>query len=506
MKILKPIFKFIMNRLFIVAVLLAAQIAILFYAFYQISNLGYLVILVYEIIAFIIAWMILNRDFSPEYKISWIILVLLFPLAGSAFYLIFGRVQIPKKLIKRMDKIIQNNSKHLTEDMGIPLENKNHNKLSNYVKNTSGKQVLNNSKATYLSPGEVFFDDLLKYLKRAKKFIFLEFYIIEPGKMWDPILKLLEQKVIEGVEVRIIYDDFGCMRKVPFKFKKNITKKGIKIVNFNPFIPRLSSFLNYRDHRKVIVIDGVVGYTGGINLADEYINKLDDYGHWKDSVIKIEGDGVYPLTSLFLHMWDFSTGELDDYLFYKINVDESFDDIIQIFGDSPFDGHTITRNVYIDVINNAKKYVHITTPYLIIDNVILEALRMAAASGVDVKIITPHMPDKKLIFYLTQSYYKPLIRAGVKIYEYTPGFMHSKMVCSDNNIAIIGTVNLDYRSFFLHFELSTILYKSNSINAISEDISEIISLSKLITLSEIEKRSVFKKIIAFFLKIFAPMM
>ncbi|HHU56004.1 MAG TPA: cardiolipin synthase, partial [Acholeplasmataceae bacterium] len=449
---------------------------------------------------------ILNRDFSPEYKIPWIIFVLLMPLAGTCFYLIYGTKRIPKRFTKRMSKIINNRAQKILYHKDCSLKDPNHYKLARFVKNTSGNAIFRNTKVTYLSPGEMFYKELIKALREAKKFIFLEFYIIEEGKMWNSILKIIEEKVEEGIDVRLIYDDFGCMRKIPYNFKKKLTKKNIKTVNFNPFIPRLSTFLNYRDHRKIVVIDGNIGFTGGANIADEYINVKKLYGHWQDSAVMLEGDAVFSLTSLFLELWDFSTGEntdMKDYL--PTNIVDS-DGFIQVFGDSPFDNSPITANVYINIINNAKKYVYITTPYLIIDNEIFTALKNCAQSGIDVRIITPEIPDKKLVFSLTQSYYKKLIENGIKIYQYTPGFMHSKSILSDDHIAMIGSVNLDFRSLYLHFEVSCLLYQNEAIKDIKRDFENFFNVSRLITLKDIKKISIFQKVFAFFLKAFAPLL
>jgi len=504
-KFLKYVLKFFTNRFFIVSLLLLFQIAIVIYALYKITTFGYTMIAGLEILGIVIVLFILNRDFHPEYKIPWIIFVLLMPLAGFCFYLIYGRAHPPKRFANKMSKVISNKI-HQQVMENIELRDLNHQRLATYIKNTSGNALFKNTKVSYLTPGEEFYQELKESLQSATKFIFLEYYIIQEGKMWNTILNILEEKVKQGVDVRLIYDDFGCMRRVPFNFRKKIKSLGIQVVNFNPFIPRLSTFLNYRDHRKIAVIDGNIGFTGGANLADEYINLVKKYGHWKDSALKIEGEAVLTLTSLFLELWDFSTktnSQLENYL---PNVKVESDGYVQIFGDSPFDGHTITENVYINIIGNAKKYVYITTPYLIIDNEMYTTLKTCAYSGVDVRIITPNIPDKKSVFFLTKSYYRKLIEAGVKVYQYLPGFIHSKGIISDQDIAVVGSVNLDFRSLYLHFEVSCVLYQNECLKDIKRDFEKIFELSKEMTLEDVKKIPITQKAIAFFMKAFAPLL
>ena len=506
-KLLKNIFKFLSSRFFIILMLILIQIAILFFAFYEIGNQGINIVFAFQILSIIVTLFILNRDVNPAYKVTWIVFVLLVPFAGSVFYIMFSNSRLPKRHQQRMNSIINKNAEILQSELNCvsAFKNPNYEKIVNYVRNTSGKNAYENTSVKYYPVGEAFFEDLLIELKKAKRFIFMEYYIVSEGYMWDNVFAILQEKVKEGVDVRLMYDDFGCLKHLPYYFKKKIKQTGIKVVNFNPFRPKLSSFHNYRDHRKITVIDGNVGFTGGINLSDEYINKVVKYGHWKDTAVMIKGEAVGSLTSLFLENWEFMTGISEDYHNFAPTIKEQSDGIIQVFGDSPFDRHLVAENTYINVINNAKKYVYITTPYLIIDNELLTALRTSAVAGVDVRILTPHIPDKKIIFYLTQSYYRDLVKAGVKIYEYLPGFLHAKSIISDDEIALVGTVNLDYRSMYLHMELSCMMIESSVIKDISKDFNKTLALSKQITYADIKKFSIFKKIIAWLLKIFSPL-
>ena len=507
-KILKSIFKFLSSRFFIIAFLILVQTVILFVAFYEIGRSGINVFIAFSILSYIVTLFILNRDVNPAYKITWIVFVLTVPFAGSIFYIMFSRSRLPKKHLKIMNNIISKNAEILNNEVCSVSEfaDTNFQRISNYVRNTSGKPAYENTSIKYFPVGEEFYKDLLNELEQAEKYIFMEYYIIDLGKMWDSVYAILKKKAKAGLDVRLMYDDFGCLNRVPYNFKKQVQKAGIKVVNFNPFRPKLSSFHNYRDHRKITVIDGNVGFTGGINIADEYINKVVKYGHWKDTAVMLKGEGVWSLTTLFLENWEFSTGISEDYHLFAPTLQKQSDGIIQVFGDSPFDRHLIAENTYINIINNANKYVYITTPYLIIDNELLTALRIAAVSGIDVRIITPHIPDKKIIFYLSQSYYRDLVKAGVKIYEYLPGFIHSKSIISDDEIALVGTVNLDYRSMYLHMELSCMIYKSSVITNIANDFNQTFALSKQITFQDIKNFSFFKKLIAFILKVLSPLM
>lgn len=507
-KFFKKMFKFFMGRLFIISILILLQLTMVIYAFYTLRNYGIVFLLLNEILSLLVALSIINRDFNPAYKISWILAVFLIPIAGTGLYILFGRARISKKTLKKLYTIINKSMNEIDDDDVLlnQITNPNIVKLSNYIKNTTGRQMYKGTKTTFLSPGEIWFNVMLDKLKKAKKFIFMEYFIIREGRLWDATLEVLAQKVKEGVDVRLMYDDFGSINKVPYNFKKKVKGYGIKVVNFNPFRPKLSLFLNYRDHRKITIIDGNIGFTGGANLGDEYINLDAKFGHWKDSAIMLEGEAVWSLTLLFLQSWEFSTKVIENYDKYKPTLICEDDGFIQVFGDSPISSHLTTENTYINIINNAKTYVYITTPYLIIDNEFLSALKTCAISGVDVKIIVPHIPDKKIIFYVTQSYYRELILSGVKIYEYLPGFLHSKMIVSDDEVGMIGSANLDYRSLYLHFESSCVLYKTSSILDLAKDTNNIVSLSKQVTYEETKRRSLIKKAIAFILRALSPMM
>ena len=335
----------------------------------------------------------------------------------------------------------------------------------------------------------------------------MEYFIISEGEMWDEILKILKKKVEEGVDVRIIYDDLGCARRLPNKYHEKLKAFGIKVQVFNQVFPILSSVLNNRDHRKITVIDGKAAFTGGLNLADEYINKVVRFGYWKDSVLLIKGEAVWSFTIMFLQVWSFYCGENIDYDKYKFDSLETLDNgYVQVYGDSPYDGELIGESVYMNILNNAKNYVYIYTPYLVIDNELLTSLILAAKSGIDVRIVTPHIEDKWYVHIITKSYYRQLIEAGVKVYEYTPGFIHSKVFLCDDEIATVGTINMDYRSLYFHFECGAYLYKTECIKEIKKDFKETFKVSKSITIEDTRKIKWSNRFLRAIIRLIAPLL
>lgn len=328
--------------------------------------------------------------------------------------------------------------------------------------------------------------------------------------MWNSILEILEEKVKQGVEVRLIYDDMGCMFTLPYQYDKKLREKGINACVFNPFAPVLNSGFNNRDHRKICVIDGYIGFNGGINLADEYINEYEKYGHWKDTAVILEGDAVWNLTVMFLSVWNYIHGTTEDYEKYRPNVYQkekfSADGYIQPYMDSPLDDETVGENVYFNLINNAKDYVYITTPYLIIDNEMMTALSTAAKSGIDVRIITPYVPDKWYVHAVTRAHYEALTENGVKIYEYTPGFIHAKTFVVDDSYSVVGTINLDYRSLYLHFECGTWMYQTDCVMQMKEDFLKTLEVCQPVTLEDCRRVKWYRKIGRSILRIFAPLM
>lgn len=511
---MRKIFEFLLSRLVIFGFLLFFQVIILLFIVWQLAEAFIYIYIPLLIISGLVVIYIISRRDNPSYKLAWTIPVLIFPIFGGLIYLIFGGKKINLKFRKKIARAYNEAIKVSVQDPEIIKELEKENKhAANQAKYTSKyalSPVYKNTTTEYLSPGEKFFERLLEELEKAEKYIFMEYFIIHEGKMWDDILEVLERKVKEGVDVRMLYDDVGCLRILPYRYDEVLRKKGIKCHVFNRFVPFLSVILNNRDHRKITVIDGHTGFTGGINLADEYINEIVRFGHWKDSSIMLKGEAVWNLTVMFLQMWSYESKTKVDYEKFKPQTknNECFidDGYVQPYGDSPLDEEIVGENIYLGIITKAKDYVYINTPYLIIDNELITALTLAAKSGVDVRIVTPHIEDKWYAHMLTRSYYPQLIESGVKIYEYTPGFIHSKTVVSDDEVATVGSINFDYRSLYLHFECGVWLYKTKSVLQIKEDYLETLKICTPITLEMAKDVSWLRKIATAVFRVFAPLM
>lgn len=511
---MRKIFDFLFSRLAIVGFLIFFQLVVLLFGIWKLTESFVYLYVFFFIISVLVVIYIVSRTDNPSYKLAWTIPVLLFPIFGGLFYLIFGGKKMNNKFKRKVERVYNESKDALIQDDGIINELENIDKsVANQAKYTSKyamSPIYKNTTTEYLSPGEEFFDCLIKELKKAKRYIFMEYFIVHEGKMWNAILDILEEKAKEGVDVRMIYDDMGCLTTLPYKYNEQIEKRGIKCQVFNPFVPFLSIVLNNRDHRKITVIDGHTGFTGGTNLADEYINEIVRFGHWKDASIMIKGEAVWNLTVMFLQVWSFNTGEKINYSDFKVldehKLDIESDGYVQPYADSPLDDEIVGENVYLNIINKAKDYVYISTPYLIIDNELVTALTLAAKSGVDVRIITPHIEDKWYAHIVTRAYYPQLIKAGVKIYEYTPGFIHSKTVVSDDVVGTVGTINFDYRSLYLHFECGVWLYKTKSVMQIKDDYIKMIDVCTRITLEDCRHIKLYDRILTAILRVFAPLM
>lgn len=511
---MRKIFEFLLSRLVIVGFLLFVQVIILLFIIWQLAEAFVYIYIPLLIISGLVVVYIVSRRDNPSYKLAWTIPVLIFPIFGGLIYLIFGGKKINLKFRRKIALAYNEAIKVSVQDPEVIKELENDNKhaanQATYTSKYALSPVYKNTTTEYLSPGEKFFERLLEELEKAEKYIFMEYFIIHEGKMWDAILEVLERKVKDGVDVRMLYDDMGCLRTLPYRYDEILRKKGIRCHVFNRFVPFLSVILNNRDHRKITVIDGHTGFTGGINLADEYINEIVKYGHWKDSSIMLKGEAVWNLTVMFLQMWSYESKTKVDYEEFKPqpNGEECFinDGYVQPYGDSPLDEEIVGENIYLSIINKARNYVYINTPYLIIDNELVTALTLSAKSGVDVRIVTPHIEDKWYAHMLTRSYYPRLIESGVKIYEYTPGFIHSKTVVSDDEVATVGSINFDYRSLYLHFECGVWLYKTKSVFQIKEDYLETLKICTPITLEMAKEVSIVKKMITAVFRVFAPLM
>ncbi len=512
---MRKLCRVVFSRYFLSALIILTELVLLFYLLsftYGYSHFFITALVLLEIGCFL---SLITRNTSPEFKVSWL-LVMAVPLFGSVLYLLFYSRKVSKKEAKLMMKIAENidtvchdreNNPALAELSADPSA---YGKARAILCDDLETSVYKNTESTFFAGGEEMYESMLHDIEAADRFIFLEYFIIEEGIMWDSIHEILKRKVLEGVEVRVLYDDIGCMKTLPAKYAKRLNAEGIKCLRFFPVNPRITSSHNNRDHRKILIVDGKIGYTGGINIADEYINKVKRFGHWKDGGIRLCGDAVTGLMKLYLSMWDFSLGRASDISKYfekdgALNIEKAGYYIPFGSGPSPIYLRPAGKNVLLNIINQAERYVYITTPYLIIDYDLTESLRNAALRGVDIRIITPAKADKKLIKIMTKSSYSYLMEAGVKVYEYTPGFIHEKTVVSDNLYAVVGTINLDYRSLTHHFENAVWMYKCDTVPYIKEKFLETVSVSAEVDIKDARLNPV-ERFFRNLLIVFAPLL
>lgn len=454
---------------------------------------------------------IIASDDNPDYKVPWLLFVMILPVAGFMLYFIFYSRVLKKKYVKRLKDIKENTYRKDDSKLfdNMICENPLAASQAKMLCDIADTHLFTNTKQTYFPLGEDMHIKLLEDLDKAEKFIYMEYFIIEEGKFWNSILEILKKKAADGVEVKVIYDDIGCMMTLSGNYHKVLAKYGIEATAFSRLRGNADSEFNNRSHRKITVIDGKIGYTGGINLADEYINEIVKHGHWKDTAIRLEGEAVWELTKLFLVDFGINVKKIpaiSSELFPRqSNISE--DGYVIPFGDgpNPLYKRRVGKSVIQNMLNTATKYVYMTTPYLIIDNDLCLSIENAALRGVDVKIIVPHIPDKKLVFGMTQSFYPRLMAAGVHIYEYEPGFIHAKSYVSDDKYAMIGTINLDYRSLVHHFENGVWLYNCKSIQSVKSDVERTLNKSIYVT-RDMLKMNILRRFIRAVVRIFAPML
>ena len=512
----KKILQLLFNRIFYVAVALMLQLTWLLITAWRLAAYSKYISHVISMISILVVLWIVNKKINPSYKLGWTILILCLPVLGVMLYILFGKSRIAQAIQNKYAQVQEESLPYMKQDPDVArsLEESSQSAAvqSRYIHQYSSFPVHTNTTAEYFQVGDDMFPVLVQELKQAKKYIFIEYFIINDGVMWRTIRHILEEKAAEGVDVRLIYDGFGCLTTLPHKYYEELRAKGIKCQVFNPFRPLLNIIQNNRDHRKLCIIDGWVGFTGGINLADEYINQKERFGHWKDTAVMLKGEAVWNMTAMFLHMWAV-VGRSDESIDYEAYFphkyhEEEFesDGFVQPFCDTPLDEEIVGENVYLNIINKAKRYVYICTPYLIIDNEMMTALCLAAKSGVDVRIMTPGIPDKKLVFLLTQSYYRQLLDAGVKIYEYQPGFLHAKSFVCDDEIGVVGTINLDYRSLYLHFEDGVWIYKNKVVQDIKDDFTQTMEYCNPVELEFCLNRNIGVRMMQNIFRAFAPML
>ncbi len=453
-----------------------------------------------------------NSSMNYSAKLAWMFFIALLPLTGAMF-LFFTRMNtVHRMLTRRENKLIQKTRNAIPQPQGVLEELEGDGSgtedLVTYLNRSGCFPVFKNTEVTYFPIGDDKFAAMLDTLKAAKKFIFMEYFIVEEGYMWGKILEILVEKAAAGVDIRVMYDGMCELSQLPPKYFKLLKEKGIKAKAFSPIKPIASSHYNYRDHRKILVIDGETAFNGGVNLADEYINRIERFGHWKDTAVMLKGDAVKSFTLMFLQMWniDERKPEFLPWVAEEAPVPAHPSGYVIPYGDCPLDDDKVGEAVYMDILNRATDYVHIMTPYLILDGELETALKFSAARGVDVKLILPGIPDKKAAFALAKSHYKRLKAAGVKIYEYTPGFVHAKVFVSDAKKAVVGTINTDYRSLYHHFECATYMYKTACIPDIERDFQLTLQKCQEITEESIKNEKPHYKIMGGLLKFVAPLM
>ena len=455
---------------------------------------------------------IYNTNGNPDMKLSWMFPIAIFPVFGAIFYMTILSQPGLKVMHNKLRKLAGYTRDNITSDGRsrdrLREENPQMGQLAQYLLSCDNSPVYENTQVQYFPLGDGQFPDMAEELKKAEKYIFMEFFIVSEGRMWDVILDILKEKAKQGVEIRFMYDGTCALWYLPSHYPQVLKEEGIQCKMFSPVKPIFSPHFNNRDHRKVVVVDGKVAYTGGINLADEYINEKVRFGHWKDVGLKLTGDAVERFTYMFLEMWNVSEKEEDTYERYM--RPEGFtaesDGYVIPYSVSPLGPERVGERVYLDIINTAHTYVHIMTPYLIPDYEMITALTYAAKRGVEVIIIMPHIPDKKYAFVLAKTYYNQLLEAGVKICEYEPGFVHAKVFVSDDAKAVVGTVNLDYRSLYHHFECGVVLYRNSQVAAVERDFQKTLEKCLGMSIEDYKRMKLTDRMLGRIMRIIAPMM
>ncbi|MGN0686710.1 MAG: cardiolipin synthase [Oscillospiraceae bacterium] len=497
--------KIVFSRIFICAIGIVIQLAYLAFLFWTLGTIYSYSYIIFIAVGIAVAVYIMNRELSPGYKLIWVFSVLSFPIFGCMVYFFFGRRKTPRAVRAIIPYLRSVNDDGTMDE--LLCENEAAAKQARYISRNGFFPLYKGCETEYFSSGEELYDVMLRELEKAQHFIFLEFFILDKGMFWDRVLSILERKAAENVEVRLMYDDFGCLLTLPRNYRKELEDKGIRCCVFGRLKPFWTARMNYRDHRKILVVDGKTAITGGINLADEYINVFEKHGYWKDSALLVRGNAVNSFTAMFLQLWDTVSGESSSPDAYITKEKEySSCGYCAPYSDSPDDSEMLCENVYLNMLYGAKRYVYITTPYLILDSEIQEALILAAKNGIDVRIITPHIPDKKFVHAVTRSNYSALLRYGVRIYEFLPGFIHAKNFVSDDSMAVVGTINLDFRSLYLHYECGVWMCSTDAVAAVKADFLNTLKRCKEVTLSDTIEKNPIKRVGKAVLRLFSPMM
>ncbi len=516
MKLLRQLF----SRVVLVSLGIAIQLAWLFFIVFYLSAYYLPIAFALNLLSLAAVIFIINRPGNPQIKMAWIVPILVFPLFGGIIFLISGGKGPKHKLRRAMDRSGEmlesyrqgNMSLDLSNPASVPVRREDKYLLGQcHYLDKHGFPAYRDTQAQYYSDCKEGWQDILRDLEAAEHFIFLEYFIIRPGKMWDPVLEILKRKAAEGVEVRLMYDDVGSISYVPRDYYKKLESYGIRCVAFNRYRPIYAVIMNHRDHRKILIVDGHIGYTGGANFADEYIGEDLRFGEWKDNFLRLEGEGVRSMTLLFLEMWNANRPTDNKESMAAYMPDEArtksirCDGLIQPYGDSPVDSEILAQNVYLNIINQATDYIYIYSPYVVIDYEMTRALSLAARRGVDVRLVVPAVPDKKIVYALTKSYFPELMENGVKVYRFTPGFVHSKVFVSDDRQAVVGSINLDYRSLVLHFENACMFVDHPVIPSVKADFEETFPRCELVSVKK-RRFDMLYDLYLGLLRLFAPLL
>lgn len=510
-RIKRNLLRIVLGRTGFTVLAIVAQFFIILLYFSYLKKYSSAVTAVLYILTFGVLLHIINKDENPSYKIAWLVPVAVFPVFGAMLFLFFKlqpAVTLTNKILRQN---IARSAPCLKQDKSVKAafekEWRNARGFTHYMNKYAGYPVCANTQVKYFPLGDDLIPVLLDELEKAKSYIFMEYFIIDRGEVWDKVLDVLKRKAAEGVEVRLMYDGLCTLANLPYSYPRTLADMDIACRVFNPIRPFLSSAQNNRDHRKICVIDGKTAFTGGINLADEYANIIDRFGHWKDTAVMLKGDAVNNLTMMFLQMWHINDSDQNDYEKYMSRPSGiNAPGFVLPYGDSPLDNEPVGKTVYMHILNTASDYVHIMTPYLILDYEMEQCLAAAAKRGVEVSLILPHKPDKRYAFYLAHSHYPTLLKAGVKIYEYSPGFVHAKNYTSDDKKAVVGTINMDFRSLYLHWECACYMYNTPCVKDIEQDFKNTLKQCQRITEAELKSISLFEYIAGRLLSIFAPLM
>ncbi len=505
--------KLMFNRVVVVSLSILLQIAVLLAGMLWLNDYRSWINIALSAISWVAVVYIMSDKSNPSYKIAWIVLILAFPVAGVTIYLLFGGNKASSRENRKMERISRETHSSLPQDEAVMEELRargdaayNH---TRYLLHTSHYPVYHNSEAAYYPIGEECFAAMCEDLETAEHYIFLEYFIIDKGKMWDTILEILRRKAAAGVDVRVLYDDFGCITRLPGNYPRQLREMGIRAHAFKPFVPVLSGRLNNRDHRKLMIVDGKTAYTGGVNLADEYINIGSKFGHWKDCGIRVKGEAAWSMTVMFLTMWDYVDHLEEDIGAFRPFYDDAADGTlgyVQPFADSPLDYEDVGATAFSSLIQSARERVWIMTPYLILDDKMSQALCRAAKTGVDVRIITPGIPDKRYVYAVTRANYDLLLEAGVRIFEYKPGFIHSKVCFADGLYAVVGTVNMDFRSLYLHFEDAVYLCGNEAVEQVEADFEDVFPVCREITYARSRRVGFWRRLVRTILRLFSPLL